>query len=98
MSAVIAGLVAMLVLVIATMIGELRNDNAVAIPPMPTYAPAVMEDHDDYEWSAYYAEAYDEYADEFTALFNSYETKRARNGAMLIRSTNGGSYRFARKA
>ena len=96
MNAIIAGLVAMLVLVIATMIGELRNDSTPAIPPMPAYAPAVMVSEEQ-EWDEYHAEAYDEYADEFTALFNSYETKRARNGAILIRSANGGSFKFAKK-
>jgi hypothetical protein len=49
------------------------------------------------DWSEYHAEAMQEYADEFTALFNSYETKRAKNGAMMIRTGNVGSYKFARK-
>jgi hypothetical protein len=94
MNAVIAGLVAMLVLVIATMIGELRNNEAVAIPPMPTYAPAISESA---EWDEYHADAVAEYADEFTALFNSYEVKRAKNGALMIRRGNSGSFKFARK-
>lgn len=66
------------------------------IPAMPQYSPAVI-DQDTYEWSDYYADAYDEYADEFTALFNSYEVKRAKNGALMIRRGNSGSYRFAKK-
>lgn len=51
----------------------------------------------DADWSGFHSEAMTEYADEFTALFNSYETKRAKNGAMMIRTGNAGSYRFARK-
>lgn len=49
------------------------------------------------EWDEYHALAYNEYADEFTALFNSYEVKRAKNGAMMIRVGNSGSYKFAKK-
>lgn len=48
-------------------------------------------------WNEYYVDAYNEYADEFTALFNSYETKRASNGALLIRTGNSGRYKFAKK-
>ena len=49
------------------------------------------------EWDAYHAGAMAEYADEFTALFNSYETKRAKNGAMMIRQGDTGSFKFAKK-
>lgn len=49
------------------------------------------------EWDAYHADAYAEYEDEFTALFNSYETKVAKNGAMMIRKGNSGSFKFAKK-
>lgn len=49
------------------------------------------------EWLAYEFEAYQEYADEFTALFDSYETKRAKNGALMIRQGNSGSFKFAKK-
>jgi hypothetical protein len=45
-----------------------------------------------------WAEAYDEFADEFTALFNSYQVKRAKNGALMIRRGSSGSYTFARKS
>ena len=36
------------------------------------------------EWDAYYGEAYSDYADEFTALFNSYTYKLSRNGRSMI--------------
>lgn len=54
-------------------------------------------DRDEQQWSEFHADALEEYEDEFTALFNSYECKRARNGALMIRSGNAGSYRFAKK-
>lgn len=67
----------------------------VFIPPMPLYAPLVS--NEDAEWDAYHCEAFLEYEDEFTALFNSYECKRAKNGAMMIRQGNSGSFKFAKK-
>lgn len=54
-------------------------------------------DEEQHEWDMYYAEALTEYEDEFTALFNSYETKRAKNGALMIRQGNTGSFKFAKK-
>lgn len=52
---------------------------------------------DQWEWAEFHADAFKEYADEFTALFNSYETKRAKNGTMMIRQGDSGPYRFAKK-
>lgn len=49
------------------------------------------------QWNEFHADAYDEYAAEFTALFDSYEVKHAKNGAIMIRRGNSGSFRFARK-
>jgi hypothetical protein len=66
----------------------------IIIPPMPSYSPAINEAQ---EWAEYEREAYDEYAEEFTKLFKSYETKRASNGAMLIRRGNSGKYSFAKR-
>lgn len=53
---------------------------------------------DDVEWAEYHADAFEEYAAEFTALFNSYETRTAKNGATMIRKGNTGSFKFARKS
>ncbi|MFE1915012.1 hypothetical protein [Streptomyces anandii] len=67
----------------------------------PVIAMAVASEvaiSEEAEWEAYHAEAYAEYADEFTALFNSYEVKRAKNGAMMIRRGNSGSYKFCKKS
>lgn len=98
MDAIIAGLVAILVLIVALMVGEIKHirqtNKPMVIPAMPDYAPDVDEET---EWDLYNQEAKTEYADEFTALFNSYEVKRARNGALMIRSGSSGSYRFAKK-
>jgi len=66
----------------------------VIIPPMPQYSPAVIEEQ---EWTEYHSDAVKEYEDEFTALFNSYEIKRAKNNALMIRRGNSGSYKFAKK-
>lgn len=49
-------------------------------------------------WDEFHEDAYNEYTNEFTALFNSYKTKRASNGVLLIRSGSSGSYRFAKRS
>lgn len=70
----------------------------IVFPALPVQVGIeIVGPYDDAEWNEYHAEAYAEYADEFTALFNSYETKRAKNGALMIRSGNSGSYKFAKK-
>lgn len=48
-------------------------------------------------WEEFHAEAVAEYEDEFTALFNSYETKWSKNGRLMMRAGNSGSYRFVAK-
>jgi hypothetical protein len=53
-------------------------------------------DRDEQEWSEFNADAFEEYESEFDALFNSYETKRAKNGRLLIRQGNCGRYSFAK--
>lgn len=52
---------------------------------------------DEMEWDAFHREAEAEYIDEFTALFNSYEVKRAKTGALMIRQGSSGSFKFAKK-
>lgn len=41
-------------------------------------------DRDEQEWSEFHADAFDEYADEFTALFNSYTYKLSKNGRSMV--------------
>lgn len=49
------------------------------------------------EWGAYHAEAKAEYADEFTALFNSYETRWSKNNRLMMRQGDSGSFKFVAK-
>lgn len=60
----------------------------------PTYS---IKGDEELEWELYRSEARAEYADAFTALFNSYETKRTKNGRVMIRQGNSGSFKFAKK-
>lgn len=39
---------------------------------------------DEDEWAAFSAEAYEEHADAFTALFNSYTYKLSKNGRSMV--------------
>lgn len=48
-------------------------------------------------WVCYEDEAYSEYLDEFTALFNSYETKWSKNGRLMLRNGDSGSFKFVAK-
>lgn len=85
---IVAILVAILNLLTLT---NVESAPVTVIPPMPYQAP------DEHEWDKYKFEAYWDYADEFTALFNSYETKRAKNGRLMIRQGSTGSFKFAKK-
>lgn len=69
----------------------IHTDNVVWFdgPISPAMAEAL-------EWDEFHAIAVQEYADEFTALFNSYETKRAKNGRIMIRQGDTGSFKFAK--
>lgn len=86
-------MVAILVLILTVLMGGDNKSAVVTIPPMPQSAPVTECICDE----CCYYEAVIEYADEFTALFNSYEVKRAKNGALMIRRGNSGSFKFARK-
>lgn len=66
----------------------------ISFPSLP--APNVVEVSTD-EWSEFHADAYEEYASEFEALFNSYETKWAKNGRLMIRQGDSGSFKFVKK-
>jgi hypothetical protein len=56
-----------------------------------------VQSSEEIEWDLFHADAFDEYADEFTALFNSYETKWSKNGRLMMRSGDSGSFRFVAK-
>lgn len=88
-------IVALILGMLLTLIGsgKAASHDVIVIPPMPQVAPIASEE----EWELYHAEAVKDYAAEFTALFDSYEVKRAKNGALMIRQGNSGSFRFAKK-
>lgn len=68
--------------------------------PAPDNASEVggsSADTDD-EWQEYHALAYSEYADEFTALCEGYETLWAKNGRLMLRQGNSGPYKFVKRA
>lgn len=68
------------------------------IPTVTPVANVVVEIPEELEWDQYHAEAYIEYADEFTTLFNSYETKWSKNGRLMIRQGDAGSFKFAKRS
>lgn len=89
-------IIAMGLINLIAIVSEPEVPEIFVIPPMPQYSADELFEEcicDD----CCYELAVKEYADEFTALFNSYETKRAKNGALMIRKGNSGSYRFAKK-
>lgn len=88
--------------------GRAEDTRVVVIPAKPDYSPDYVAgafDHlygeqeltEEQEWELYNQEAYYDYVSQFTALFNSYEVKHARNGALMIRRGNTGSFKFAKK-
>lgn len=90
--------IALIIQVLISLVSSNQSVNVVVIPPMPIESPAQSALRNaDNEWLDFKIDAYQEYADEFTALFNSYEVKRAKNNALMIRRGNMGSYKFAKK-
>jgi hypothetical protein len=65
------------------------------VPALPMVG--YVQSSEETEWDLYHAEAFDEYADEFTALFNSYETKWSKNNRLMMRAGDAGSFRFVKK-
>lgn len=65
---------------------------------MTHQAPDPTTQDTDYSWDAFHADAVSEYEAQFTALFDSYETKWSKNGRLMIRQGNAGPYKFTRKA
>ena len=66
--------------------------------PAPTAHHAPDNVNEDAEWDAFHAEAYAEYAAEFTTLFNGYETRWSKNNRLMIRNGDSGPYRFVKRA
>lgn len=57
-------------------------------------APVLSEEQ---EWAEFHADSFEEHANEFTALFNSYETKWSKNGRLMMRAGDSGSFKFVKK-
>lgn len=64
--------------------------------PEPVAIESSVDDAMD--WTLYWQEAHDEYADEFTALFEAIEFKRSKNGRSMIRRPGDNSFRFVKSA
>lgn len=88
-------IIALVIRVLMALVIPTHTD-VVVIPPMPQYDANELFEQCICD-ECCYEEAIKEYAEEFTALFNSYEVKRARNGAMMIRTGNSGSFKFAKR-
>lgn len=61
------------------------------------FAPIDEAEEERIEWELYHADAYWEYMADFTELFNSYETKTAKNGRVMIRRQGEKTFKFAKK-
>jgi hypothetical protein len=53
---------------------------------------------EDGEWQEIHAIAYSEYAEAFTALYEGYETRWAKNGRLMLRNGDSGPYKFVKRA
>jgi hypothetical protein len=51
----------------------------------------------DAEWQEFHAMAYEEYADAFTALYEGMQTRWSKNGRLMLREGNSGSYKFVKR-
>lgn len=87
-------MIALIAYVLAAITALLGTNADVQVTVIPAVVPAISEAQ---EWEDYRDEYAAHYADVFTELFNSYETKVAKNGAMMIRRGNSGSFKFAKK-
>lgn len=70
-------------IVIALMLGL----GLIALPSIPVdtrTAYEIAEQDTANEWREFWEDARNEYADEFTALFNSYTYKRSKNGRSMV--------------
>lgn len=78
--------IALVIQVLISLITPTHVD-VVVIPPMPHNDPTniwVVEEDEDGDWHAFEMDAYNEYANEFTALFNSYSYKLSKNGRSMV--------------
>lgn len=70
----------------------------IAIPaPLPVTNVAAIADNEASEWAMYWHEAFEEYEDEFTAIFNATEFKVSKNGRSMVKGIHAKSFKFAAK-
>lgn len=48
-------------------------------------------------WAGYRQDAFEEYSDEFTRIFNGLETKWSKNGRLMMRNGDAGPYKFVKR-
>jgi hypothetical protein len=103
---------ALIVGILFTLITDLRIAEAdTGVHTAPVFGPANMPfgweclcgkgecgwcGDDETQWSEFHADAVTEFAAEFTALFEGYEFKVAKNGRGMIRTGNAGPYKFVK--
>lgn len=93
-------MIAIIALILSVLMGmgNQKPSPVVIIPAKPQYYPSpVVIDHDENEWFEYFVDAYQEYADEFAALFNATEVKWSRNNRLMIKPAGATSFKFAKK-
>jgi hypothetical protein len=89
-------IITLIALVLGFITPSANAQSVTVIPPMPLYSPTVAITDDDAEWELYSQDAYYDYCAEFTAIFDAVQVKRAKNGRVMVRSANGGSFKFAK--
>jgi hypothetical protein len=67
-------------------------------PPEPMIISVPDTTSETHEWQEYHALAYAEYADEFTSLYEGYETRWAKNGRLMLRNGDSGPYKFVKRS
>lgn len=65
----------------------------------PVIMPAhnVTADSEESEWAEFHTLSYTEHVEAFTALFNGYETRWAKNGRLMLRNGDSGPYKFVKR-
>lgn len=48
-------------------------------------------------WQEYHSVVYSEASDDFTRIYNGYETRWAKNGRLMLREGNSGPYKFVKR-
>ena len=60
-------------------------------------ADSTPEETEAREWEEYRTLAYADYSEEFTRLYNAYETRWSKNGRLMLRKGSSGPYKFVKR-